>query len=312
MRAYDNMRARQLTSGRSRATLPAAMALTPRTRGLALTALAASLWGLWPLFLRPAGVPGTASAAIAAILIAVCGLPAQWRGRRRRRSVRGWLWMGLAGLLDAGNMGCYFTALARGSIAAAVLSHYLAPVLAPPLSRLLIGERISPRTPVAAGAGLAGLLLVLWPAPGGGPVLTAALFGAASALFYGALFPAGRRLTREFDPWEVQSYHAYVTAAALLVLAPPPPISVHSLGLVVAGSLLCAVFAGLLFYRGLALAPAGQVAVLTYLEPLGATALGAAIFHEPVGPWAALGALLVVGGGAYLALERPPLSSAAA
>ncbi len=282
-----------------------------RLRGFAYVAIAAVCWGLWPLFLRPAGVPGAVSGGIAALILAVAGLPVQWRGRGRRRSLAGWVWMGVAGLLDAGNMGLYFSALGHGSIAAAVLSHYLAPVLAPALAWLVLREWISARTPLAAALGLGGLALVLLPTAGKGSA-TAALLGAASAVFYGALFPVGKRLTREFSAWEVQSWHSWLTAAVLFSLAPPTGLALRPLALVALGSVLCALFAGLLFYRGLALAPAGQASVLTYLEPLSATAVGALAFHEPLGPLALAGAALIVGGGLVVALEPQAAVGAAA
>ncbi|MHB1846332.1 MAG: DMT family transporter [Deltaproteobacteria bacterium] len=272
--------------------------------GLWMVGSAAILWGLWPLFLRPAGLPGMTSGAIIALAMALSGLPVQWRGRKRRHSGRAWALMGLCGLLDAGNMGLYFSALGHGSVAAAVLSHYLAPTLAPFFARALLGERLSGRVLPAAALGLVGLALLLGPSRGGPGVLTAALLGGGSAVFYAALFPVGKLLTREFSPLEVQSYHAYVTSALLFFLAPSVPVGARSLGLVVAGALLCAVFAGALFYEGLGRVSAGHAAVLTYLEPLTATSVGSLRFGEPLARTGLLGAALVVGSGAFVALGR--------
>ncbi len=276
-----------------------------RRSGFYLVGSAAVLWGLWPLFLRPAGLPGMTSGALIALAMALSGLKVQWRNRRRRRPARAWLLMGVCGLLDAGNMGLYFSALRAGPISVAVLSHYLAPTLAPLFARLWLGERIGGRTLPAAAGGLAGLALILGPAHSGPGVVPAALLGAGSAVFYGALFPVGRELTADFAPLEVQSYHAYVTAAVLFFLAPPVAVPARSLGLVVAGALLCAVFAGALFYEGLGRLAAGRAAVLTYLEPLTATAVGVFFFHEPLAALGLLGAALVFGSGALVALAPP-------
>jgi drug/metabolite transporter, DME family len=280
--------------------------MTPRLRGFSLVAGAAVLWGLWVLFLRPAGLPGFTSGAILFAVLVVAGSPSAWRHRHSRHSLQAWLWMAFAGLLDAGNAGCYFTALNRGSIATAVLSHYLAPALAPLFAWLFLRERLSPRTLPATLLGLAGLAALVRPVANGPPVLSAALWGGASAVCYGALFPVGKRLTREFEPLEIQCYHSIVAVLLLGFLAPPVSASGAPPGaylIVAVGALFSAVLAGILFYRGLALAPAGQASTLTYVEPFVATLAGALFFHEPIGLSAALGAALVISGGLLLVLE---------
>ncbi|MHB8420748.1 MAG: DMT family transporter [Myxococcales bacterium] len=284
--------------------------MSDRLLGFCCVAVAAVLWGLWVFFLRPAGLPGFTSGAIMFSVLAVAGIPSMWRGRRQVHARRAWLWLAFAGLLDAGNAGCYFTALNRGTIATAVLSHYLAPTFAPLFAWLLLRERLSPRTLPAALIGLAGLGALLWPA-GGPPVLGGALWGAASAVCYGGLFPVGKRLMREFSALEVMGYHSVVSAVFLALLAPPLEAPLRSIAWVAAGALLCAVVAGMLFYRGLSLVPAGQASTLTYLEPLTATLAGALAFGERIGPMALLGAALVLAGGLLLVLEPGRLPEAA-
>src|SRR5271170_2346057 len=102
-----------------------------RQRGSLQIVVAACLWGLWSLFVRGSGLPGLASGAIVMTTLALGGIPSQWRGRGRRRPRRAWLWMAFFGVLAAGNSGFFFLAVARGPVAVATLSHYLAPVLTP-------------------------------------------------------------------------------------------------------------------------------------------------------------------------------------
>jgi S-adenosylmethionine uptake transporter len=280
--------------------------MSGRLRGFFLVAAAAVLWGLWVIFLRPAGLPGFTSGAILFSVLVVAGLPSMWRNRHRRRTPQAWIWMAVAGLIDAGNCGCYFTALTRGSIATAVLSHYLAPALAPLFAWLFLRERLSLRTIPATLLGLAGLAALLRPVANGPPVLSAALWGGASAVFYGALFPVGKRLMREFTPFEIQGYHSIVAALVLGLVAPSAAsidAPLRSYLIILVGAIFCAVLAGQLFYYGIALAPAGQAATLTYLEPLVATFAGALFFHEPIGFSAVIGAALVISGGLVLVLE---------
>ncbi len=280
-----------------------------RLRGFLLVAAAAALWGLWVVFLRPARLNGFTSGCILFSVLVVAGLPSVWRHRHQRHSPQAWLWMAFAGLIDAGNCGCYFTALTRGSIATAVLSHYLAPALAPLFAWLFLRERLSLRTIPATLLGLAGLAALLRPVANGSPVLSAALWGGTSAIFYGALFPVGKRLMREFTPFEIQSYHSVIAALVLGLIAPSVAsvdAPLRSYLIVVVGALFCAVLAGQLFYYGIALAPAGQAATLTYVEPLVATFTGALFFAEPIGLSAVVGAALVISGGLVLVLERGP------
>jgi DME family drug/metabolite transporter len=279
-----------------------------RLRGALYVALAATLWGLWTLFLRPAGLPGATGSALVMSVLAVAGIPAQWRQRHRSRSRAAWLWMVAFGVIDAGNMGFYFSALARGSVAAAVLSHYLAPTLVPLFAWLLLRERPSARTWPAVVAGLVGLFLLLRPGRSG-VVSMAALLGGTSALFYGAMIPVAKRLIRDFTPMEIQSYHAYLSAALLFAWAPPLNAPMASLSLVLGGALLCGVLAGWMFFLGLARIRAAEASALTYLEPLTATVVGSLAFGQSLAPTAALGAALVILSG-ILALRAPRPSSA--
>jgi len=278
-----------------------------RLRGSLMVALAATLWGLWTLFLRPAGFSGPTGSALVMTVLALAGIPAQWRQRHRRRSRAAWLWMVAFGVIDAGNMGFYFSALAHGSVAAAVLSHYLAPTLVPLFGWLLLRERPSARTVPALLAGLLGLFLLLQPGRSG-VVSMAALLGGTSALFYGAMIPLAKRLFRDFSPMEIQSYHAYLSAALLFAWAPPGHIPLASLALLVGGALLCGVLAGWIFYVGLTRIPAAQASALTYLEPLTASGVGAVAFGQSLAPTAAIGAALVLLSGIVAAGAPEPTS----
>lgn len=269
-------------------------------------AVAAACWGTWSIFLRWSGLPGLTSAAILMTVLALAGLPSQWRHRHRERPRAVWAFMLLFGLLDAGNTGFFFLAISRGSVAVATLSHYLAPMLTPVMAWFLLRERPSRRTYPAVLVGLCGLWLMLRPAPGAAQttLLLTAGCGGASALFYATLVPLGKKLSPYFSPLEVQGIHSWVSAAVLWLIAAPSAVPLPGLLKLFPGTLLCGVFAGALLYRGIRAIPAGLSAVLTYLEPVVATLVGAFWFHEALGPSALAGAALVIGGGLYLAFER--------
>lgn len=126
-----------------------------------MVALAAVLWGLWPVFLGSSGLTGAQSAAVA---FAVMALPAPfmfslagWRDRRATIALIA------VGVFDAGNVLFYFSALERGPVVLAVLTHYLAPMIVALASPWLLNEPLSRRALWASPVILGGLVLVVRP-----------------------------------------------------------------------------------------------------------------------------------------------------
>jgi drug/metabolite transporter (DMT)-like permease len=280
--------------------------------GYLLTALAATLWGTWPLWLRPSGVAPAAQATLVLGTIGVVGLPLLLgRGRARpERRAADWAGIALLGLLDASNVALYFAALGAGAVAMAVLSHYLAPVLVAVLAPRLLGERLGRRTPIAIVGALIGLSILLLPSAlsaRGGPAVRAALLGAASAIFYAGNVVVSKRLMRRFLPVELLVYHSACAALLLLPWAwhALATTELHGILRVGAGGLLLGLGGGLAFYAGLSRVPAPHVGVLTYLEPLVAIAVGAIFFAEAVSPLGGIGGLLIVVAGLGVITEKP-------
>ncbi len=271
--------------------------------GAVLVAAAAVSWGCWPLFVRPSGLPATASAFVATVGMA---LPAPLLFRRRFLADRGATLALLAvGLCDGGNVALYFAALTRGPVAVAVLTHYLAPLFIAALAPFFYDERRRWRALVAAPVSLGGLGLVVGRIGGGDALGTAAL-GAGSAAFYAGLVLAAKRAGRTYPPMAISALHAPVSAVAVLVAfggAALPARLGAGTALVLAGALLCGVGASTLFYRGLARIPVQVASSLTYLEPVTASALGALVFAERLEPLGWAGAALVVAAGLWVALE---------
>ena len=138
----------------------------------------------------------------------------------------------------------------------------------------------------------------------GGAAVPAAALGTASAFFYAANTLISKKLFAQFSPAEVLSFHSFVAAAVLAVLArdPLPPLRMF-LFAPLAGALLAGTLCGWLYYVGLRRIPAQRAAVLTYLEPLVASVVGAVAFGERLGAPGLLGAALILAGGAAVALQ---------
>lgn len=287
-----------------------AMTLPRAASGAALVALAASVWGLWPLFLRPGGLPGVQCAFIVLLVMA---LPALVVHRRKRASDRGaWGALVLIGFADALNCVLYFAALQRGPVAVGVLTHYLAPLIVTLLAPLLIGEARSRRALIAAPLSLLALAVVIGRPDPAGAGLTA-LLGAGSAVGYATIVLATQRAARLFKPLEITSLHATIALVVLLVVtggeALPQTLSLNLLP-VFAGAALCGLAANVAFNVGLARAGSQVSGALTYLEPLGASIVGWLMWNERLGPLQVAGGVGLLVLGAWVALEPAPALTA--
>lgn len=279
-------------------------------------ALAATAWGTWSLFLRPAGVDPRWSSAIMLTVVTLAAAPTLLRSGARgptegppRRAREWWAIVGL-GVFDAANAGLFFAAMSVTSIAVAVLSHYLAPVFVASVAPWVL------RTPRARGAlpmavvALIGLALVLepWRIEGsvGRPLLGAAL-GAGSAVFYAANVLITKKVGPRFTAEEQLVYHAALSALILAAVAwwlrAPLPTMRGAL-IVSFASLIVGASAGLAFLQGLKRIPAEHAGMLTFLEPLTAVLVAWLYWGEQPGISAALGGSLVLVAGVF-AIRAP-------
>jgi drug/metabolite transporter (DMT)-like permease len=286
--------------------------MTPdvQRRGYVMVAAASSLWGCSVLFLRTAERMQPIAAAmeafvVFAVTVAVLGPGAWMDGRGRRRSLGAWATMGALGLADAANILCYFGALQRTSVAVAVLTHYLAPVLVAVAEPLVLGARPRRSPWPAVAVSIPGLALLAEPWRTETRALwTGGALGLASAVFYATNIVISKRLQSEFSAREIQAWHVVPGVLLLPFLLPPGGMAVRMapLGVLVGGSLIFGVLGGWLFLRGLRRVPASHASVLCLLEPVVAVLVGAVMWREIPGPFGAAGAALVLL-GAWLAMR---------
>lgn len=275
-------------------------------RGYAGVALAAASWGTWGGILRLAGASQPIAPALSSFVvmstIGVVLAPLAVRATRRRaepRSVRDWALIGAFGVSDALNCVLFFGALATTSVAVAVLTHYLAPLLVALGAPLALGERRRPGTIVAALLGLGGLTLLLapWQVQSDGKLMAGAWLGLGSALFYATSLLLNKRLARRFEASELLAYHmpSALVLVALLVPQGGWALSTSGLGWLLFGALGPGALAGVIFMRSLAKVPAEHASVLTFVEPLSALAIAALAWGESL-------QMSQLGGGAAILL----------
>jgi drug/metabolite transporter (DMT)-like permease len=274
-----------------------------RLIGVGLVALGAVLWGGWAAVVRPSGLAPVQMTFVSMVVMAL-PLPFVLRGVtfRDRGAVVALVVLGIA---DAGSTGLLFTALARGPVAVAELTHYLAPILVTMAGPLLLGEPGSRRAWLAAPVSFLGLGLLIW-RPGGGDALVTALIGATSALFYATYILAARRAGRTFPARALVPLHAVLSSAVLLLLfggAVIPPTGSGTLHAVV-GAAICGGLGSWVFFKGVNLIPAAVTGALAYLEPLTAALVAWVLFGERIDPLGMVGVALVLASGVAMATER--------
>ncbi|MBI1945091.1 MAG: DMT family transporter [Deltaproteobacteria bacterium] len=289
-------------------------------RGSLYIAVSASLWGLWSLFFksaeRAAGAVPVSAQAEAAVVLAVmllALLPRAVRDQRSapRRSRAEWTRLAVVGALDGLNFWCFLLAMQRTTVAIAVLTHYLAPLVIALLAPIALREPWRLRTFAALALALIGLALLLqpWAHPPSAQDLSGAALGAASALCYGTSVVIQKTLVMRFSAWELGAFSKPIALMVLLLAMPSTrdlALEPTPLAWLVAGGVLCGALPLVLFFMGLGLTTASRAAVLTLCEPLVAVLVGALVWREPLGPWSAVGATFMLAAAGWIARgERP-------
>lgn len=205
----------------------------------------------------------------------------------------------------------FFEAVKRGSVALASITFYTAPLFLAVVAPLVLRERVS-RVALAAlvPGGLGVTLVALTGSDGERFSLLAVAAGVASAATYALFVVGSKRLLRDdLDPlaltfWDT-AFGAVVVAPLLLGAARILPASagdwaaVLTLGAVFSG---VATFVYALVLRRITAQTAG---ILTFLEPVAAVVLAAALVSQPIGLGTVVGGLLVVAAGLIVIAVEP-------
>jgi drug/metabolite transporter (DMT)-like permease len=294
-----------VTADRSRVRFTAA--------GYAMFAIAASGWGTWPLILKRAPMPPTLQSAIVMLVVTLASLPVMLRGDRVRvrASSRQWMLIAWLGIADAGNIACFFGAYQRTSVAIAVLTHYLTPILVAIGAPLVVRERPNARTFGAVAVSFVGLVLLLepWRSNLSREDFIGAALGSASAVFYASNVLVNKRLTDTFSGSELMFFHGLLAVPLLFAFVPRSEyglVSGHALGIVFLGAIGPGALSGLLFVWGLRRVAASHASILTLLEPFVAVLLAAALLGEAIGVVPIAGGVLIVLGALAVVANAVP------
>ncbi|MDI2030400.1 EamA family transporter [Saccharopolyspora sp. TS4A08] len=273
----------------------------------ALTAIAPAVWGSTYLVateLLPPGRPLLASAVRAL----PAGLVLLAAGRTLPRGA--WWWRAL--VLGTLNIGAFFYLLfvaayhLPGGVAALVVATQ--PMLVLGLSAVLLKSGVRPVQVGACALGAAGVaMLVLTPRAG------VDLIGVLSGLGGAACMASGIVLTKRwgrpdgvnlltFTGWQLAVGGLLLLPMTLLVEGLPQDVSAENLAGFAYLSLIGALLAYALWFRGIERLPAVAVSFLGFASPLAAAALGYAVLGQELSPLQLLGALAVI---ASVVLAQP-------
>ena len=187
------------------------------------------------------------------------------------------------------------------SVATATLCYYMAPILVI-LASPLLKEKLSPKKLLCVAGALAGIVLVSGVADSGFDAgsVPGILFGLAAALFYACVMLLNKKITlaSAYDKTVVQLSVAaavllpYVLLSEDVSAASFTPVS--TLLLITAGILHTGI-AYALYFGAMGHLPAQTVALYSYIDPVLAIVISAALLGEPMTPFSAAGAVLILG-----------------
>ena len=219
-----------------------------------------------------------------------------WRTQRLRQHC-------LRAAFGLSAMYCFFFALARLTLAEAVLLNYTAPLFMPIFARLWLNEPLSKSTLTAVAIGFVGVLLIL--KPGANLFQLASLVGlAAGALAALAMMTIRRLSSTEPAARTVLYFTVFSTAISAGPVTLDWQLSMNSTVLIMAGGGLIAIASQFLITRAYSLAPAARVSPFTYSTVVFAAIIGWLGWRESLDGLFICGALLVIVAGAVTSWQR--------
>ena len=270
---------------------------------------AGTLWGIMGIFVRALASYGFTSVQIASmrivfgallfLLITAVFRPAQLKIHIQDAGL--FLGMGLLSLLLF--TVCYFTTISMASLSVAAILLYTSPIWVMLMSLVCFQESLTRRKVLCAAMAFGGCVLVSGIGSGShfSPMVIAT--GLLSAVGYGLYSIFGTFALRKYPPLTVTTYAFLFGAAGALFLCNPVSTvrvvceAAHPTALVlllIVTAFVTAVLPYLLYTVGLSHMRASTAAIMASIEPVVATAAGAAVFHEVLTLPALLGIALVL------------------
>jgi drug/metabolite transporter (DMT)-like permease len=193
----------------------------------------------------------------------------------------------------------------------AALIGYTAPLWVVLLARIFLGEALTLRRLGAVAIGLGGILILLWPslgAFGDQPIGILCITGAAMS--FGAGTVITKRVQWAVPPVSFAGWHLLIGCIPIVVIAAvSEPFTLHhasatAWGAAIYTTLIGLVLAYIVWFRTVALFPAGVASISTLAVPAFGLLSGALVLGERIG-WRELAALVMVLSAVALVVIEP-------
>lgn len=286
-----------------------------QTRGYLLVVVTAIFWGfsgsLAKYLMQGAVTPLTLtlgrSVITAAVLLAYLLLRDPAALRLTRRSA---LWTAGFGLSLAATQVCYFSAIERLNVAAAILLEYMAPAIVVAFGWLFLSRRVTGVTLASLISVLVGSALIVEAYDLDALTLSAAgvAFGITAAFAFSTYILVGEHLQKVGMGVAAQLFYGFtITSIVLTLLAPPwraaPEVfEVPTLALIGVVGVFGTLVPFACFFASLRYIDAGHATIVSTLEPVVAGLVSLVWFGEILSLPQLAGAALVI--GAIIALQR--------
>lgn len=268
--------------------------------------LALFLWSSLGVIVRLAGVSEIIlifySSLVAALFQGVLLTAGGWRKYLPEKRLL--KYPALLGFVSLLNMFAFYFAFRHTTIANAVLTHYVAPVLVAFAAPLFLGEKVTRTVFLAIIISSAGLLIMLGGFSLSGDDAAGIISGLISGCAYAAIIIMARVYTQKMHPLMM----SFVPNVVITVVLAPfvREFPADALWSFVVMGLVHSTIAPMLYYWGMKTVTANRTAVLGYLEPVMAITFSLVILKESPGIRSlAGGALILLSGYMTLRPDKP-------
>jgi drug/metabolite transporter (DMT)-like permease len=267
---------------------------------------AAVLWSAGSIMVRITNLPVPEymwSVTLLALAVMLVKIGLQGRlGEIMQQNKNNVLFFFAIALLMLLNVGFFLFSIRATTLANALLSHYLAPVLVPIFALLILRERVERISVIAVAVAFSGMLLMLLPNELSFSNLhfMGIILGAASAVFYGLEMVARRAASLRVRADVIVCWQFIFSVIILSFIANPLVVLAMDMTTfiyVMIAAVLTSIAPYLLFTSGLSEVKTQHAGILAYMEVAGGMVWGLLLFSEVPPAVTLLGGLMIVMAG---------------
>jgi len=276
-----------------------------KSRAQAQIIIAMAIFGTIGLFVRNIPLPSAVTAAVRGLVGGLLLLAVSFLGGKKPdgKAIRkNLLLLVISGGLIGFNWILLFEAYNYTTVATATLCYYLAPVFITLASPLVLRERLTGKKILCVAVALLGMVPVSGILTAGFHVseLRGVAFGVGAALLYAAVILLNKKLTdiSAMDRTTVQLLAAGAVLVPYVLLTTDfsaltlPPLG---WGMLITVAVIHTGLAYVLYFGSLPHLSAQSAAMFSYLDPVLAVILSAAVLRDPITGFTILGAVLILG-----------------